>query len=249
MLMSWLGVLLEALLLVRGLQEKLVRQFPIFYTYLFVVLVSDLLRIFVYRWYYPAYTHLYWTTQFVSLVVGSAVIFEIYRVGLKPFPGTARLARNSLLIVFAAIFAKALATSSDGLFGWLSLELEELERNLRIVQALAVATLVLLFLLYAIPFGRNLKGILFGYGLFVAMSIVYLTVIFYSSGFIRIYWSYLGGGTYLIVLSVWTSALWSRHAFPETAPMRLEHDYEALVASTNAKLRRVRARLGWVARS
>jgi hypothetical protein len=31
--------------------------------------------------------------------------------------------------------------------------------------------------------------------------------------------------------------------------MRLENDYEALVASTGTQLRRVRARLGWAVRS
>ena len=244
-----LGVSLEALLLVRGLQEKLVRQFPIFYFYLFLVFVTDLLRFCFYRWYSSAYPPVYWTTQFISLVVGSAVIFEIYRVGLRAFPGAARMARNALLLVFAAIFAKAMASSSGGLLWWLSTKLEELERNLRIVQAAAIVTLVLLFLIYAIPFGRNLKGILFGYGLFIAMSVSQLTLIFYSGGIVRRYWSYFQPISYLIVLAIWTSALWSRHAVPESATMRLENDYEALVASTGTQLRRVRARLGWAVRS
>ena len=245
----WLGILLEALLLVRGLQEKLVREFPIFYSYILFVFVQECLRFWVYRWHPSIYFQIYWATQFLSLVIGSAVIFEIYRVGLRTFPGTARMARNLLLFVFVAIFLKALAHPSGGLFWWFAAGSEELELNLRMVQALAIATLVLLFLLYAIPFGRNLKGILSGYGLFIAMSTVQLTVMSHFHGDIRLFWSYLHSVSYLIVLAIWGSALWSKHPVPKAdRTTQLENDYEALMATTSTQLQRVRARLGWAAR-
>jgi len=46
---------------------------------------------------------------------------------------------------------------------------------MRTVQALAIAALVALFLVYSIPFGRNLKGILLGYGLFIGASVMWFT--------------------------------------------------------------------------
>ena len=244
-----LAILLEALLLVRGLQEKLLRQFPIFYLYILFVFVEEFLRFSAYRWHPNHYFYVYWTTQFMSLVIGSAVIFEIYRVGLRSFPGTARMTRFILLIVFGAIFAKTLASPSGGLFLWLAKTSVELERNLRIVQALAILTLVSVFLWYAIPFGRNLKGILFGYGLFIAVSIVQFTLWYYSWGEIRQFWSYAQPVSYLMVLSIWVNALWSVHAVPEAKPAtQLENDYEALVASTRSQFQRTLARLGWAAR-
>jgi hypothetical protein len=244
----WLAILLEALLLVRGLPGKLVRQFPIFYSYILFVFVEEFLRFSVYRWFSSHYSQVYWITQFLSLVIGSAVIFEIYRVGLRSFPGTARMARYLLLIVFGAVFAKALANPSGGLFWWFAKRSLVLERNLRIVQALAILTLVSLFLWYAIPFGRNLKGIVFGYGLFIAMSIVQLTLS-YTWGDIRLFWPYVQPVSYLLVLGLWASALWSVQPVPEGKPaMQLEDDYEVLVASTRSQLRRTFARLGWAVR-
>jgi len=248
MVIWWLAILLEALLLIRGFQEKLVRRFPIFYSYILFVLVEELLRFSVYRWFSSRYSQVYWATQFLSLVIGSAVIFEIYRVGLRSFPGTARMARYLLLIVFGAVFAKTLANPSGGVFWWIAERSLMLERNLRIVQALAILTLVSLFLWYAIPFGKNLKGILLGYGLFIAMSIVQLTLS-YTWGDIRLFWPYVQPVSYLLVLGLWASALWSAQSVPGgKRATQLEDDYEVLAASTRTQLRRALASLGWTAR-
>ncbi|MGB7844031.1 MAG: hypothetical protein WBL63_00320, partial [Candidatus Acidiferrum sp.] len=195
------------------------------------------------------YSQVYWTTQFISLLIGSAVILEIYRVALRWFPGTARMTRYALLIVFGGIFAKALAYRSGGLFLWLQETSVELEGNLRIVQGLALLTLVTLFLWYAIPFGRNLKGILWGYGLFIAASIVQFTVWHYTWADIARFWSYAQPVSYLLVLGIWVGALWSAHPVPKLDPeVQLENDYEELVASTRSQLQRTLARLGWAAR-
>ena len=152
------------------------------------------------------------------------------------------------MIVFGAIFAKALANPFGGLFPWLSQSTVKLEMNLRIVQALAIVTLVSLFLWYAIPFGRNLKGILYGYGLFIAVSVVQFTVWYYSWGNIRLWWSDAQAAAYILVLGLWVNALWAVHPVPEAkSTIQLENDYEALVASTRGEFRRTLARLGWVA--
>jgi hypothetical protein len=235
-------------LLVRGLQEKLAQQFPIFYSYIFFVLVSEFVRFSVYRWHPTHYFQVYWATQFLSLAIGSALIFEIYRVGLRSFPGTARMSRYLLLIVFGTIFAKTLANPSGGLSLWLSRTCVELERNLRIVQALAIVTLISLFLWYAIPFGRNLKGILYGYGFFITTSVVQFTMWYLSWGNFKLWWSDVNAASYIVVLVLWANALWSMHAVPEAkSTIQLEDDYEALVASTRREFRRTLMRLGWAA--
>lgn len=246
----WLGILLEGLLLLRGLQNQLVRQFPIFYSYILFVFLEELLRFSVYRWGADQYFEVYWITQFLGLVIGSAVIFEIYRVGLRRFPGTARMTRYLLLLVFGTIFAKTLANPSVSLFQWLEQSSLQLERDLRIVQAVAILTLVSTFLWYAIPFGRNLKGILSGYGLFIGMSIVQLTLMSHGWSDARLYWSYTQSASYLLVLGMWISALWSVQSATEPVEaMQLENDYQTLVASTRTQLQRTLARLGWVTRT
>ena len=250
-LMIWsVGVFLELLLLFRGFQEKLYRQFPIFYAYFLFVTLDEFLRMAVYRWAPSHYFQVYWLTQFVSLAIGSGIIFEIYRVALRPFRGAARMARYALLIVFGAIFAKVLTIAWGGVFTWLAAASIVLERNLRIVQALAILTLVLLFLWYAIPFGKNLKGILFGYSLFIGLTIVQFILWRYSWEQIKPFWSYAEPLCYLLVIGIWISTLWSAEPLPEVnTDAQIESDYEFLVATTRGQFRKTLARLGWAARA
>ena len=246
----WVGAVLEILVLVRGFRERLFGRFPIFYGYLLFVTIDDVLRMAVYRWFPTYYDPVYWVTQFISLAVGSGIIFEIYRVALRAFPGAARMARYLLLLVFGAIFARTLAMPSGDLIERLASGSLILERNLRIVQALAILTLVSLFLWYAIPFGKNLKGILIGYGLFVGISVLQFALWYYKWEPIRSVWSNAEAVSYLVVLGIWTKTLWSFQAAPELQPEnRFEQDYELIVASTREQFRRTLARLGWAVRA
>jgi hypothetical protein len=241
----WAAICLEAVLFFRGLREKLFFKYPVFYSYIAFVLLEDLLRFYIYRWHPDIYPQTYWITDFIGLVIGSGVVFEIYRSGLFAYPGTARMARNLLSLVFALTFAKVLVSMSYGSLWWPAETTAELQRNLRIVQASALIALVALFLLYAIPFGRNLKGILSGYSLYVAVSLVQLTLIAYFGNSIQRLWSYVNSVSYLIALCIWTKALWSHELSPETKPVTpLEYDYEALRAATRRRLQEIRASLG-----
>jgi hypothetical protein len=241
----WAGMCLGAVMLFRGLRQRLLLKYPVFYLYIAFVLLEDLLRFYIYRWHPAIYPQTYWVTDFFGLVIGSGVVFEIYRSGLSAYPGTARMARNLLLLVFTLAFAKVLVSTSYGSLWWPAETTAELERNLRIVQASALIALVTLFLLYAIPFGRNLKGILSGYSLYIAVSLVQLTLVSRFGNNIQRLWSYVNSVSYLVALCIWTRALWSHEMKPETSPgSQLEYDYEALRAATRLRLQETRARLG-----
>jgi hypothetical protein len=136
------------------------------------------------------------------------------------------------------------------LISWLASSSLLLERNLRIVQALAILTLVTLFAWYAIPFGRNLKGILIGYSLFVGLSIAQYMLWLYHWDLIKSAWQNAEGVSYLLVLGIWVRMLWAFQPVSATErDLRLESDYNVIVASTRDQFRRTLARLGWAARA
>ena len=245
----WACVFLEALVVLRAAKKGLVSKYPIFYVYLLSVLLVELLRFAAFQWYPPAYRAVYWDTQFLSLVIGCGVVFEIYRVGLKGFPGTARMTRNVLAVVFVLVFAKALVLSSDASSWWAALTAMKLERDLRIVQAAALIALSVVFLVYSIPLSRNLKGILVGYGIFLATSVLQLTVMMRMGEAFHGVWDYLRSVGYLAVLLVWTWALWFYSEAPKPAhAITLDDDYNMLVASTRRKFQKTRLALGKVVR-
>src|SRR5216683_2246375 len=57
-------------------------------------------------------------TEWMGILMGCGVVFEIYRVGLSAYPGTARLARNLLAFVFLLAFAKVLVETWNDPHWW-----------------------------------------------------------------------------------------------------------------------------------
>jgi hypothetical protein len=208
------------------------------------VLLQSLVRFLVDREWHDLYVSVYWITQFLAVVVGCLVVFDIFQMVLAEYPGTARLARNVLLFVFAMAVAKALVNIFSGasLFGETKIDLE---RNLRLVQIAAIFGIAVLSLFYAIPFGKNARGIVVGYGLFLSTSVVQLTwVSHFGERFNRI-WLYTQPTIYLVVLLVWIASLWSYEPVPAADPhSMLERDYQRLAEATLARFRHVRVLFG-----
>jgi hypothetical protein len=244
-IMWWIGLLLEFLVLFRGVHSKLIFRFPFFYTYLTFVWLQSIALFVVYRTFPEQYADAYWYCDFVAVFLGSLIIFEFYRVALKVYPGTARIARNLLLFVFALTFAKVLVNHSFGSVYWPATTTAELECNLRIVQGFALLAIAVVLLVYSIPRNRNLNGILVGYGLFVANAIVQLSLVSHlGAWFQKLFW-YTQPVAYLLVLGIWAVALWSPAPEPVSpgAALNMADPHPSLVARAEQELQR--ANLGF----
>ena len=238
------------MLLLRGFGNRLIRRYPLFYSYIFVVFGGEILRLCILHWRPGIYAEVYWITQFIALIFGSALMFEIYRVGLASFPGTARIARNILFLVFALLLAKSIVIASPGgIWVWITQAPVDLERDLRIVQAISLAALGVLFLLYSIPVDRSLKGILVGYGLFVASGVVQLTVVSRLWTEAQDLWAFAQPICYLLVLGIWANALWSyRPGRARVVDAQPTMEYDAVTSETRRRFHRAYAELVKVVR-
>jgi len=245
--MSWLGIFLEAAVLIRGQRAGLISRFPLFYSYLLVVLVQDLARYTSWAWFPESYPNLYWATQFVSVVMGSLVVYEICRVSLQEFPGTARMARILLVTAFAGVFIKALLTVRADAHLWFSGAYVKFERDLRAVQGLALIILLVIFVWYAIPFARNLGAIFIGYSTFVALSVVQLSIVNHYWHRAEPFWKIVQPASYLGVLGFWLTMLWSADRVADrnrTKRPGSDQDYGAIADATTGLLEQARERLG-----
>jgi len=242
----WLsGIFLELLLLARSFRTTLVTKYPVFYLYVLFVLFQSMARFWVFHWYPQRYMESYWYTEFFGVIVGSGVLFEIYQKGLAPYPGTARLARNVLALVFAVAIGKALAASLRGPLWWPARTTAELERNLRAVQAFAVLGLVILLVAYSIPLGRNLRGIVMGYALFIATSLANLAALASPGNEFQHLWSYSQQLFYLVVLCIWTVSLWTVSSQPgPLANLEVSQPYGVVEQKSRERWKRVRLYFG-----
>ena len=245
-LIWWSSIALEIALLVRGLHGQLVRRLPIFYGYITFVLAQEFARLLT----QPnprIYWNVYWLTEFLGLAIGSLLIFEIYKVSLRAFPGAARMARNALAFVFLLAVAKVLENVwVSG--GWeLRSTAFQIELALRTVQAAAILALVALFLFYSIPFGRNLRGILLGYGLFIGERVLCLTFMPPEG---HHFWFYAYSAGYVVTLAVWLAHLWSYEAGPvANNDVPRDREYQSIAAATQRRLRAMRASVRKAVRS
>jgi len=246
----WGGIALEALLLIRGFRGKLLSRYPVFFSYIFFVWLQSLLRFSVYHSRPELYSSVYWITEWLAILIGCGVVFEIYRVGLAAYPGTARMARNLLAFVFVMAFTKAIVETWNDPHWWLIATTMDLEHALRTAQALAIVALVALFLFYSISFGRNLRGVLLGYGLFIGESVIWLTFVSAGGARFREFWLYVHPACYFVVLGIWAMHLWSYAPNPEPKrAVRLEEQYQRMAAATGRRLREGRGYLAKVVRS
>ena len=237
------GIALELILMVRGVYQGLIRRYPAFYSYIAFVFVTDIL-VYTVHFNPKIYLYFYWTTEFLSLVLGCLVLLEFFRAALVDYPGTARMARAVLSLLFIVAMIKTVIKTINVPIWWLNAPPAMVEGLLRVCQLLAILSLVALFLFYSIPFGKNLRGILLGYGLFVCWSVVCLALVAAGVATSKNVWSYTSPISYLIVLVVWAVHLWSYQ--PNPVPDRaisIEQDYHRVAAATQRRLHTARGYL------
>jgi hypothetical protein len=247
----WGGILLEFLLLLRGIQARWASRFPVFYSYHIFIFVQSLVLIPLYRLAYSQYVTAYWICEFVGVLLGSLILLEVYRVALSQYPGTARMVRNLLGFVFAMAVAKALVGHSYGAVWWPAKTYGDLDRNLRVVQAFAILAIVVVMVAYAIPRGRHLKGILSGYSLFVAFSVVHLTLLAYLGDSFLHFFTYVQPFSYDIALCIWVVALWvpEKEVNLALGVLGVAHgDHSVLVTQAKEDLEKIRLGMRGAAR-
>jgi hypothetical protein len=247
---SWLaiwgiGIILLLLILTRGFRATILAKYPFFYAYVFSTLVGASLEYILWVASPTSYEKSYWAQQFITLLVGCGIILEIFRHVLAPYPGAERFATAVGLLTFGLVFCFALA------YQWLGISQSapkgtaiELERDVRTVQAIFLFGIFAVVSYYQIPIGKNLKGMIGGYGVYIGTSLVSLAFRSYAGHAFDAAWNVIQPSSYDVTLLIWLVALWSYH--PNPAPdsaVHLEEDYEALAARTKRALGTVRSRL------
>ncbi len=235
----WIGNAIEALILARSIKGKLYEKYPAFYFYLSTVLLIELLRFAVYTFQPNLHRVLYWYTEYLVAIIGYGVILETYKHALKSSHGAARIARLFLLGVLATVILKVAANALANPVWSPATTLAELERDLRAIQALLLLVIVALLAYYRVPVGRNLKGIAFGYGLYVCASVMSLAFGSLPAFALRPEWRYVQRIAYLAALFIWGCTLWSYQPIPHPEiESEIERNYKTLAGHTRKVLSR-----------
>jgi len=246
---EYAGIAVQVLLLLRSAWSHLLTKYYFFYTYIVsVILGSALLMTLLLRM--PAlYAKGYWAVQFVTLVAGYGILLEIMNHVLTPYPGAERFARTAGVFAFFVIFLFAMIAPFIK-SQWAPVVVIEFERDLRSVQSLFLCVLLGVIFYYGIPIGRNMKGMILGYGLYIVTSLMTLAVRAYAGPSFSAAWKVIQPFSFDVSLVIWLVALWSYCANPEPDPnIPLEQDYEALASRTRGVIDIIRTHLRKAARA
>lgn len=231
-------LLLEAIVLLRCVQTRICRQYPLFFTYLACVFLGDIAMYPAGKLLRPgAFRVCYWSKEFICVILGYAVVMEVIERAFAHFEGPERLGRNAAMFTFAVIVA---VTAFDAAFQRASDTIRTsiaVEANLRGAELILLSIIIVVISYYSIPIGRNLKGIIVGYGICtVAVALNEAVRTFAGPSFQRTFstiWSY----SFIVSLVIWAVALWSYEASPAPASWtHIDGDYEALASRTRLTL-------------
>lgn len=240
----WVAMFLESLLLFRGFRGRLITKYPFFYAYIASVLFSDAVLYFIYTTNGASYAKWKWGLTFVDLIFGYGIILEIFKHVLSAYPGAERFARVTGLAIFGAIFSFVLAYPLWAPGAMRAATTIELQRDFWTVQAIFLFGIFGVVSYYGIPLGRNLKGMTFGYGLCLGVTLMALALRAYVGLAFTAVWVFIQPFSYDVSLAIWVIAMWAYHPNPDPdSTIRLEADYELFVSRTKGTLGAMRSHL------
>ena len=237
------GIALESLILLRFLKCRLFRHFPLFFAYMVIVLSSTLILLPLYH--SAAYTNAYWAQEFLGLLAGFAVLLELIQVSFEGYAGAKRFSTAVLTAMFAVLIVYCIYKVAIAPPGKVYENFSDLERDFRAVQALALAGFLAVIAYYRIDIGKNLKGIVCGFGLVVGSIVLSDALRGYAGRSFDTAWAVIQPYTYFVALLIWVIALWSYA--PAPAPDRTFEsggDYKIFARETKKRLRAIRADVG-----
>jgi hypothetical protein len=243
------GLTLELMILVRASWTHLYTRFPIFYAYLACVFVSSSWLLVPYAASLRLYEQNFWAFEAVTILMGCGVLVEIMHRTLEDYRGADRLARFLALLTFFVVFGWLLLSlafhkNPVAIADWRN-HVDALERDVRIVQAVFLGITMAVALYFRIELGRNLRGLILGFGTFVGVSVISQALSFYIGKQFLPVSEKLQPCAYLFALGVWLVALWQEDEVRSRPPNPGidDGDYERMALQTRKKLREVRSRV------
>ena len=158
--------------------RRLVRQFPVFFTYVAFHVVESAVALLIYQHYgrrsYP-YLYEFWTAQALGLALRFAVIYEIFSHVFRPYEGLRRASAtgfkwSAVVLVAVALIAAVAGPSNEPTFAVTGALV--IGRSIDVVQC---GLLVLLFLFasyFALTWRNYVFGIALGFGVIASMELL-----------------------------------------------------------------------------
>lgn len=210
--------LLEALLLWRLWRNRAIRRYP----YVSGFVCYDFVRtpVLLVAHYLPTlFIWMYWTTDVPAQLLQFLIVWEAARSLFLPKSTVRRIAWNTLLVAtglgFPAILALCWGQASLVWFPGRSIA-STFEQYSSLAQALLLLVIAAVARYYRVPFGRNMRGLIFSFGPYLlADSLSFITYQVFVG--LRGYLEFLPAALFMTMMAAWLWAFWEFAPSPQTA--------------------------------
>jgi hypothetical protein len=208
----WLTTpLLQAGVLVAMFRRGLHKDYPWFFNYTILQVVSVPILAGLMLWSYTAYYYAYYGNLALSILLSFAVLQEIFKDAFRPYENLRDLSiilfRWSALVVFlvAVMWAINAGHSPNGVNdnGTITDVMMLGDRSLRLMQCGLVFFLLLFNEYLGIPHRSLLFGISLGFGLFAAVNMLVATAVSHNGVLSKVVLSRLNSFAYLTAVIIW----------------------------------------------
>lgn len=213
-LLFWVGLMVQALIISRGISGRLAARYPYFFLHIYSVLIATIVCYALILSAPQSYATFYWSAQFLTMLTGCGIILEVLRHVVSFEPDTrqyVRALRCGLYVAIAVLIA-TLAWTLRHPYGTISKV--NIERDFRLVQSFFLLAISALVAYRGLVMGKNLKGMFLGYGLYVAASLTVLAVRSYEGPSVDGIWTAAQPVAYFICLSIWLFSMWTYDPSP-----------------------------------
>ncbi len=235
LVVSFCGVFLEALLILRGARGGLFRLFPLYYSYI-IYAFCGCVGMYAIYWLYPhIYPSAYWIYYLVSILVEFTVLVEISDQIFQSFPAIRNLGRALTVLISAGL---GLLYILPTIMGTTDRKRALLDFALRasVTKAIVLAVLFYVARHYGSQLGKNVGGLMLGFSVYVATNVAIWASAeaFGSALFAHLLW-FLEPLAFALCLLVWTVSLWEVSPIPSqrTISTASGRNFEAVALELN----------------
>jgi hypothetical protein len=232
-------------------RRELFRRLPIFTAYLLAVVMCDAFRFGVSFTLGRAtlqYFVVYWGTQAILMGLRAAVVYELCRELLRPYPGVLKLCWLILLSAGLILVTFALIVNINH-GPYVARIVLTIDRGIEL-GILGVLVLAMWFCrYYQIPTTRLIGMIGLGLSLYSALNIVSNTLADRWFQAFKPVWMEVRGDSFILAELIWLIAVWKPLPAPRPSPNLLDfQEYSVMTSSVNVRLRELNSWLEEVLR-
>lgn len=214
-----LGPALQLALVAIMVRRKLRHEYPFFFSYTVFQIASVLAQFITFHISYKAYFNTYWTAGALSVLLGFAVMYEIFSQVFRPYDALrdmgSVLFRWAVIVLVLVSVVSAVSGASNNVSKLMAV-ITSLGRGVRVMQCGLVLFLLLFSSFLKVSSRSRLFGVALGFGLIASVELMIFTLVARFGVSESALFNSAKSVTYTVAVILWTFYM----ARPEPARQR-----------------------------